>query len=144
LLQSDPVGFFARPTSNGDGSSNIFKWEPGIPGKKGTDWEGGLYKVRIDFCQVYPSKAPVVTFTPVIFHPNVYPCGRVCLSILTSAWRPAISFKEVLMGVQDLLNAPNENSPANGQANAIFRRNKSEYKKRVQVETRKHTPLEVL
>ena len=138
------MGFFARPTSNGDGSSNLFKWEAGIPGKKGTDWEGGLYKVRIDFTHDYPSQAPVVTFTPVIFHPNVYASGRVCLSILTSEWRPAISVKEILMGVQDLLNTPNENDPANGQANMMYVRSKAQYKKKVQDEARKHKPLEVL
>jgi ubiquitin-conjugating enzyme E2 I len=66
-----PVGFYARPTSNGDGSSNLFKREAGvINGKKGTDWEGGLYKVRIDVTHDYPSQAPVVTFTPVIFSPQ--------------------------------------------------------------------------
>lgn len=139
-----PIGFYARPTSNGDGSANLFCWEAGIPGKKGTDWEGGVYSLRIDFSNSYPSHAPVVTFTPVIFHPNVYSSGRVCLSILTDEWRPAISVKQILMGVQDLLDTPNENSPANGQANKIYLRDKNEYKKKVKDEARKHKPLEVL
>lgn len=100
-----------------------------------------MYKVRIDFSPDYPSQAPVVSFTPPIFHPNVYTSGRVCLSILTSEWRPAISVKEILMGVQDLLDTPNENDPANGQANSVYRRNKSTYKARVKEEARKHKPL---
>jgi len=28
-----PFGFYARATPNGDGSSNLMKWEAGIPGK---------------------------------------------------------------------------------------------------------------
>jgi ubiquitin-conjugating enzyme E2 I len=29
-----PYGFYARPVSNGDGSSDIMQWEAGIPGKQ--------------------------------------------------------------------------------------------------------------
>jgi ubiquitin-conjugating enzyme E2 I len=31
-------------------------WETGIPGKAGTDWEGGVYKVLMEFPDEYPSK----------------------------------------------------------------------------------------
>ena len=34
-----PFGFYARPVSKGDGSTNLMEWETGIPGKAGTDWE---------------------------------------------------------------------------------------------------------
>lgn len=53
-----PYGFYARPTSKGDGSSDIMKWEAGIPGKEGTDWENGIYKVSMEFTEDYPSKPP--------------------------------------------------------------------------------------
>ena len=53
-----PFGFYARPTSKGDGSSDIMKWEAGIPGKEGTDWENGVFKVSMEFSDDYPSKPP--------------------------------------------------------------------------------------
>ncbi len=53
-----PFGFYARPTSKGDGSSDIMKWDAGIPGKEGTDWENGVYKVSMEFSEDYPSKPP--------------------------------------------------------------------------------------
>ena len=53
-----PIGFYARPSSSGDGSSNMFVWEAGIPGKEKTDWEGGLFKVRMTFTDEYPSQPP--------------------------------------------------------------------------------------
>ena len=53
-----PVGFHARPVSKGDGSSDILIWEAGIPGKEETDWAGGVYKVRMEFSDEYPSKPP--------------------------------------------------------------------------------------
>jgi ubiquitin-protein ligase len=53
-----PVGFYARPVSKGDGSSDIMTWEAGIPGKEETDWAGGVYKVELAFSDEYPSKPP--------------------------------------------------------------------------------------
>lgn len=39
-------------------------------------------------------------FEPPLFHPNVYPSGTICLSILNEekAWKPAISLKQVRGG----------------------------------------------
>ncbi len=36
-------------------------------------------------------------FDPPLFHPNVYPSGTICLSILDEekAWKPAITIKQV-------------------------------------------------
>lgn len=65
-----PFGFSAKPALNADGSSNIFVWECSVPGKEGTDWEGGLYRVRMEFTSDYPSKPPKCKFVPCIFHPN--------------------------------------------------------------------------
>ena len=56
-----PYGFYARPVSKGDGSTNIMSWTAGIPAKEGTDWEGGVYKVTMDFSEDYPSKHPKCT-----------------------------------------------------------------------------------
>lgn len=53
-----PYGFYARPVSKGDGSSDIMNWDTGIPGKEGTDWEGGIFKVAMEFSEDYPSKPP--------------------------------------------------------------------------------------
>ena len=34
---------------NADGTMNLMLWEYAIPGKKGTPWEGGLYKGQMIF-----------------------------------------------------------------------------------------------
>ena len=57
-----PVGFYARPTKKEDNSNNIMTWETGIPGKNGTDWEGGIFKVTMEFPDEYPSKVELVYF----------------------------------------------------------------------------------
>ena len=137
-----PYGFYARPTSKGDGSSNIMLWEAGIPGKEGTDWEGGVYRVTMEFSEEYPSKPPKCKFVPPLFHPNVYPSGTICLSILNEeeGWRPAITIKQVLIGIQDLLDDPNPSSPAQSEAYNLYMNNKAEYKRRVKAEAKKNIP----
>ena len=56
--QDHPIGFFARPESTADGSANMYRWKAGIPGKPGTDWEGGVYEVTMEFTEEYPAKPP--------------------------------------------------------------------------------------
>ena len=46
-------------------------WDAGIPGKPGTPFEGGLYKLSLSFSENYPTKPPRIMFTPPLFHPNV-------------------------------------------------------------------------
>lgn len=58
-----PIGFWARPVVNNDGSESTatptsWIWEAGVPGKKGTNWEGGVYKVQMEFSDEYPSRPP--------------------------------------------------------------------------------------
>jgi ubiquitin-conjugating enzyme E2 I len=81
-------------------------------------------------------------FDPPLFHPNVYPSGTICLSILNEeeGWRPAITIKQILMGIQDLLDEPNPDSPAQSQAYELFVNNKAAYKKKVKEEARKFAP----
>jgi ubiquitin-conjugating enzyme E2 I len=72
---------------------DLFKWECKIPGKKGSLWEGGIYKLTMEFSDDYPNKPPKCKFNPVLFHPNIYPSGTVCLSILNEDedWRPSLT-----------------------------------------------------
>ncbi|KAF7285359.1 ubiquitin conjugating enzyme lesswright [Rhynchophorus ferrugineus] len=133
-----PFGFVARPSKNADGSLNLMNWECSIPGKKGTPWEEGHYKLRMLFKEDYPTSPPKCKFEPPLFHPNVYPSGTVCLSLLDEEkdWRPAITIKQILLGIQDLLNEPNVKDPAQAEAYTIYCQNRLEYEKRVKAQAR--------
>eukprot|EP00013_Stygamoeba_regulata_P026122 CAMPEP_0177655642 /NCGR_PEP_ID=MMETSP0447-20121125/15093_1 /TAXON_ID=0 /ORGANISM="Stygamoeba regulata, Strain BSH-02190019" /LENGTH=158 /DNA_ID=CAMNT_0019159609 /DNA_START=26 /DNA_END=502 /DNA_ORIENTATION=+ len=137
-----PFGFYARPISNPDGTTDLLNWECGIPGKAGTLWEGGLYTLTIMFTEDYPSKPPKCKFKEGFFHPNIYPSGTVCLSILDEEqeWKPAITIKQILLGIQDLLDNPNEMSPAQHEAFQLFVRNKTEYAKEVRAQAQRYAP----
>lgn len=49
----------------------------------------------MDFSHDYPMKPPKCQFKPVLPHPNVYPSGTVCLSILNEEedWKSSITVK---------------------------------------------------
>merc|ERR1712168_1153648 len=132
--RKNPIyGFVAKPVKHADGTMNLMNWECAIPGKKNSSWEGGLYKIRMIFKDDYPSSPPKCKFDPPLFHPNVYPSGTVCLSILDEDkdWRPAITIKQVLLGIQDLMNEPNIHDPAQAEAYTAYTQNKAEYERRV-------------
>jgi ubiquitin-conjugating enzyme E2 I len=136
-----PPGFFARPEQNADGSANLMRWSCGIPGKKGTDWEGANFPVTMEFTEDYPSKPPKCRFPANFFHPNIFPSGTVCLSIVNEDedWKPSITVKQILLGIQDLLDNPNPNSPAQQEAYTLFVTNRTEYRKRVRQQAAKYT-----
>jgi ubiquitin-conjugating enzyme E2 I len=107
-----------------------------------TDWEGGYYPITIHFSEDYPSKPPKCKFPASFFHPNVYPSGTVCLSILNedSGWRPAITVKQILVGIQELLDAPNPADPAQTEAYQLFIQDPDEYKRRVRQQAKLYPP----
>lgn len=101
----------------------------GIPGKNKTLWEGGVYKLTMKFPQEYPTKPPKCQFTPPLFHPNVYPSGTVCLSILDEdkGWKPSHTITQLLLGIQTLLDEPNIQDPAQQEAFDLYRIDRNAY-----------------
>ncbi|PRW60558.1 SUMO-conjugating enzyme SCE1 [Chlorella sorokiniana] len=137
-----PFGFHARPETTEGGETNLMRWKCFIPGKEGTIWEGGFYPLTMEFSEDYPAKPPKCKLPERFFHPNIYPSGTVCLSILNEdeGWRPSITVKQILMGIQDLLDNPNPMSPAQSDAFVMFQQRREEYKKRVRQEAAKYPP----
>ncbi|CAF0998103.1 unnamed protein product [Adineta ricciae] len=136
LTNNPPDGILAGPISD----ENFFEWEALITGPSGTSFEYGVFVTRLHFPSDYPLSPPKMKFVSEIFHPNVYPDGRVCISILhapgddpmgyeTSAerWSPVQSIEKILLSVVSLLAEPNEASPANVDAAKMFRENREKF-----------------
>lgn len=134
--RSHPFGFAACPTKNEDQTLNLMIWECVIPGRRGTIWEGGRFKLQMVFKEDYPNSPPRCRFDPPIFHPNIYPSGTVCLSILDpdKGWKPSLSVSQILAGIQLLLDDPNIRDPAQAEAYATFVHDKPEYERRVKAQ----------
>jgi len=124
--KEDSNGIFASPLSK-----NIMVWEAVIFGPEDTPWEGGSFKLLLEFTEEYPTKPPVIKFITNMFHPNIYADGRICLDILTNQWSPIYDVHTVLTSIQSLLSDPNPESPANAEAARLYSENIQEYYKRV-------------
>ena len=137
-----PPGFYARLKKNKDGTHDYFNWECGIPGPKGTPWEGGLYKINLKFPEDYPVLPPKCVFEKKLFHPNVYPSGAVCLSIINDEedWRAGLKVKDILLGIQDLLANPNTKSPAQKEAFESYNKKSDEYRRKVREQAKECIP----
>ena len=81
-----------------------------------TDRAPALRICRI-FVPMHPGQLP-----KNFFHPNIYPSGTVCLSIINEEqdWRPALTIKHILLGIQNLLDEPNASDPAQAEAYQVF------------------------
>ena len=77
-------------------------------------------------------------------YPSVLPqsSGYICLSILDEddGWRPAITIKQVLIGIQELLDDPNDKSPAQRDAYELFVKDKPAYRKKIKEQAVKNLP----
>jgi ubiquitin-conjugating enzyme E2 G1 len=99
---------------------------------------GGNFRARLVFPPSYPHLPPTMTFLdPIPFHPNVYPNGLVCISILhppqddefgyesaAERWSPVQTPETILLSVISLLHSPNDESPANVEAARLWREEK--------------------
>ena len=96
---------------------------------------GGNFRCHLSFPPEYPLLPPSLKFqTPIPFHPNIYPDGRLCISILhppeddqygyesaAERWSPVQTPETILLSVVSLLHDPNDESPANVEAARLWR-----------------------
>lgn len=143
--KNHPVGFVARPRRTADGSTDLMNWDVTIPAKADSkDWKDCEFKLTMQFSNDYPSEAPIVKFTPVLWHLNVWSSGRICLNLLNAddgtwhgKWRASTTIKEILVAVQTLLDEPNP-SGARPDVEKLYRHNKPAYQKRLKEEAAKY------
>ncbi|KAF9108372.1 Ubiquitin-conjugating enzyme E2 15 [Mortierella sp. GBA35] len=141
-LTKCPVEGFSAGLVDDD---NIFEWEIVIMGPQDTLYEGGFFKAIMTFPSDYPVMPPKLKFVTTMYHPNVYPNGEVCISILhppgedkygyeqaSERWSPVHTVETILISVISMLSSPNDESPANIEAAKEWRENYASYRKKVQ------------
>nr|XP_031316695.1 ubiquitin-conjugating enzyme E2 G2 isoform X4 [Camelus dromedarius] len=108
LTLNPPEGIVAGPMNE----ENFFEWEALIMGPEDTCFEFGVFPAILSFPLDYPLSPPKMRFTCEMFHPNIYPDGRVCISILhapgddpmgyessAERWSPVQSVEKILLSV---------------------------------------------
>jgi len=146
-----PDGMFtAGPITEAD----FFAWEALICGPKDTPFEGGVFAAKLNFPTDYPLSPFKMKFDPPLFHPNIYPDGTVCISILhtpgddptqyesaSERWSPVQSVEKVILSVISMLAEPNLESGANIDCCKLYRDNREEYVRIVKASIREQLGL---
>ncbi|KAJ7619522.1 ubiquitin-conjugating enzyme [Roridomyces roridus] len=142
-LTKHPVEGFSAGLVDDD---NLYEWEIIIIGPADTLYEGGIFKARMTFPTEFPLLPPKMRFVTPMWHPNIYPDGVVCVSILHAPgedqwgyedagerWMPVHTVESILVSVISLLSSdtPNTDSPANVQAAVEVRNDILNYRKKV-------------
>lgn len=117
-------------------NNNLYKWEGTIIGPPDSLYEGGIFKVSINFPNNYPFNPPQVNFITKIYHPNISN-GNICLDILKNNWSPSLNITKVLLSISSLLTDPNINDPYNSEAARLYRDERDKYNETVKSYVRK-------
>lgn len=124
---------------------NVFEWSVAlIVLNPDSLYYGGYFKAKMTFPKTYPYNPPDFKFLRPLYHPNIYPDGRLCISILhapgddemsgelaAERWSPVQRVETVLLSVLSLLDDAEVSSPANVDAGVMLRNNPVQYKEMV-------------
>ncbi|EJW05128.1 hypothetical protein EDEG_00775 [Edhazardia aedis USNM 41457] len=125
-VEKSDTKIFVHPIFN-----NIMHWVSLINGPDKTDYSNGIFTLLLTFDESYPFTPPNITFISEMFHPNIYPDGKICLDVLGIRWSPAFSVLSILLSIQSLLSEPNLNSPANQDAAQMISENPDKYREKI-------------
>ena len=105
--------------------SDMMKGYALIIGPEDTPYFSGFYFFKFDFPDDYPFSPPKVMYMTndglTRFNPNLYKCGKVCVSILNTwagdKWSSCQTINSILLTLCSLLNkAPLENEPGQSKS----------------------------
>jgi ubiquitin-conjugating enzyme E2 D/E len=130
-LQKDPPS----TCSAGPEGDNIYKWEGFIFGPVDSPYEGGVFKLSIEFPEDYPFRPPHVLFLTKVYHPNINSSGSICLDILKDKWSPALTISKVLLSIESLLTDPNPDDPFVPEIANLYKKDQAAYKERATIWT---------
>lgn len=119
-------------------SNDLFIWQATIIGPTETPYEGGIFHLKIVFPTDYPFKAPSVSFTTRIYHPNINDNGSICLDILKDQWSPVLTVSKLLLSICSLLNEPNPNDPLMPSIANLYKTNREQFNANAREHTLKY------
>lgn len=139
LMVAPPAGFRV------DSPNDMYEWVVWFCGPPDSPYEGGQYKSILTFPKDFPMKPPSFRIVSSFWHPNVYPNGDFCISILHAPgeddlnaeesalmrWTPVRTISSVLISIMSLLNDPDpqdSGAPANVEALVMFRKQPEMFK----------------
>ena len=117
-------------------SDNILFWDVIVDGPAGSVYEGGHFKVLLEFPYDYPLKAPLVRFRTKIYHPSFDDKHYVCFKYLWH-WQPIYRVSRVFEHLLSFMMEPDPNEWA-GKAGIQFRSDRAAFDETARVWTREY------
>ncbi|KAJ5350150.1 hypothetical protein N7541_007877 [Penicillium brevicompactum] len=129
-------------------NDDIFNWDIALVViNPDSLYYGGYFKASMKFPSNYPYAPPKFRFLKPLHHPNIYPDGKLCISILhapgddemsgelaSERWSPAQRVESVLISILSLLDDAEPSSPANVDAAVLLRNEPSIYRQLVKAD----------
>eukprot|EP00913_Durusdinium_trenchii_P018085 g16993.t1 len=121
LLKKELVTLMKDESCGFSDDSDFFTWRVVFEGPAESLYEGGIFTAILKFPSDFPNNPPEMRFETEMWHPNIYPDGRVVLAMV----------------VMSMLVDPNVDSPANIDAAVNMKNDYEGWKKKVRQLTRK-------
>lgn len=89
-------------------------------GPAGTPYDGGVFRMRLQLGQDFPTAPPKGFFITKIFHPNVSKAGEICVNVLKKDWTADTQLRHLLLIIRCLLIEPFPESALNEEAGRLL------------------------
>ena len=133
-LQTDPHPCFeVFPCSDA-----VDFWNLMLEAPKQTPYEGGVFRLYVEFTKDYPNNPPNIRFITPIYHCNINSAGRICHKVLDRFYSPEKKIKEILGHVYGLLLEATPDDPLDSYKADLLRTDKQEYDKQTRTFTQLH------
>ena len=116
-LQTDPhPSFEVFPCSDA-----VDLWHLMLEETAQTPYEGGVFRLYIEFTKEYPNKPPNIRFITPIYHCNINSAGRICHMILDRFYSPEKKIRELLDHIYGLLLEATPDDPLDSYKATLLR-----------------------
>ena len=110
--------------------NNVRKWLVQIYGPTGSLYENDIFDVQIIFGPDYPEKPPRLIMNTPIVHPNVDTNGAVCIDVLRSQYNKVVTVRQIIEGIINALEHPNEKGRLNAQVGDLMVRDMAAFEEK--------------
>jgi len=105
-----------------------------MKGPDGSPYANRTFQLKVQIPDRYPFTPPSITFLTPVYHPNIDPEGRICLSALkpkpAGNWSVTLNIITVLASIRVLLSEPNLSDPLMADIANEYVQNYEEYFKK--------------
>jgi len=119
--------------------NNLNLWEAFIKGADDTPYEGGLFKLSMEFPDRYPFEPPKIKFITKIYHPNINEAGDISLELLSPGyWSPALSISKTLLTLSSFMSSPSPDDPSVPEIASLYKTDRAKFDKNAREWTQKY------